>query len=324
MMKRITALLLLISILLGVPVSADTGMPVEMVHGFSDTASAPMAAAEPLGLMSFSDGSPGIQSTSTTIKSLDDFQNYNQFEAFLDAAENRELSFSEGTAAVEVKYPRSITETLHIHKDFFSAPGIETKELREVGDNYLRIVAKETAPHKTGPERLRYTRFSVLREDVAGSEYLASEVRVRLVVFRGSEISVTPQGHLHTIRRIGEEGFAAPSARIAFKDVEIIQNIEYHFPESMTHPSYGGPCPQEYVKELETLFLKTPSHAPCQDQFTFFLSKMAEKQAKSSHYRFLPPIMLSKTPSGDLTEPPVSRASKQAALWLAILPYGEY
>ncbi|SDZ25024.1 hypothetical protein, partial [Tindallia californiensis] len=278
----------------------------EVVHGFSEKASAPLAAAEPLGLMSFSDGSPGSQSTSTTIKSLDDFQNYNQFEAFLDYAENFEPSFSDGTASVKVVYSEfgddivdgiSQTETLHIHEDFFSTPGIETKELRTVGSGVLYIVVINSRPpgpreSASPPANSMSLNISIVSESVeAESTANGSGYTTRLRVERYSSLYKTPW-HLE------------PHEEIVYPPVlsepKAIQSIEYRFPESMYHPVYGGPSTEEYVKQLEDMFLETPSDLPSQDRFTRFLSKMAEQQAKSSHYRFLPPIIHSKTTTGNL------------------------
>ncbi|SDZ20532.1 hypothetical protein, partial [Tindallia californiensis] len=298
----------------------------EVVHGFSEKASALLAAAEPLGLMSFSDGSPGSQSTSTTIKSLDDFQNLDQFRAFRNAAANDGLYFwRDGTASAKVVYPRSITETIHIHKDFFSTPGkgskVLGKGLHSVTGDYYSIIVQESGSFtgfRPGNAGIRFTELQEFREPGYGPSHTTT-LEIGRIYYVNNPLE-------------GPISISEPSSRSAYRsgypiaNAEMVQSLEYRFPEDIPHPDNSGPCPKEYVKQLEDMFLEAV-HEPDTGNtpfFTLFLSKMAEQQAKSAHYRFLPPLIARASTDGNVTRHLHPWFTGQASDWVGLFPYGQY
>ncbi|SFI39543.1 hypothetical protein SAMN05192551_1171 [Tindallia magadiensis] len=298
----------------------------EVVHGFSDTASAPMAAAEPLGLMSFSDGSLGIQSTSTTIKSLDDFQNLDQFHAFLNATANKGLSFwHDGIATVEVKYRHGITETLHVHKDFFSLPDqnskIHGKGLHSVnGDSYSIIVQEsgDLTGFRSGVAGIRFTELQEVRRAMSHP-------------FRSTRLEIDRIYYVDKSSK-GRYSISEPPRLSAYRgypiaNVEMVQSIQYHFPEGMGHPVYDRvPSPKDYIHELETMLSDTLIE-PNPDEkaiFDLFLNKMAKKRKTSSHYRFLPPVIAQASTDGNVTRDLPPFLTGIASDWVGLFPYGQY
>ncbi|SFH78548.1 hypothetical protein SAMN05192551_10340 [Tindallia magadiensis] len=231
--------------------------------------------------MSFSDGSPSAANTSITIKSLDDFQNFNQFEAFLEAVDNG-LHFSDGTATVEVAYVSGRHETLLIYKELFFAPVARGIALQKENDDTLRIVVQSRNTSSPSITPASASSFSVLKEyDYRNSNkktLAVSEVHPTIYASRG-RFMTNP-------RPAPSPGPGAP-----IKRVEMVRSIDY--------APYEG-----YVSSLEDRILDIRQADPT-DVFVAFLQNLTEnpRDHESMPY-YLPPVIDAKVTSGDVTPPP--------------------
>ncbi|SDZ24693.1 hypothetical protein, partial [Tindallia californiensis] len=288
----------------------------EVVHGFSEKASAPLAAAELQGLMSFSDGSPSASNTPIRIKSLDDFQNFDQFRAFLKALDSGGLHFSDGIAAVEVVYRQGNYETLLIHKEFLFSPVARGKALQTRARDRLRIVVQERGTsgcYARGP--LTGAVFTVL-EDV-NYRHSALDINQNKQKLRVSEVH---QILAHTPNRFTSfptTGLNRATFRKrhghAVKRVEMVRSIDYG--------AYEG-----YVSSLEDMILDTPIDNQS-DLFVDFVQSLFADPSDPSNPKttyYLPPVIYTKMTSGNVTPTVLYYLTNFGSDWVGLFPYGQY
>ncbi|SFI44038.1 hypothetical protein SAMN05192551_1281, partial [Tindallia magadiensis] len=266
-------------------------------------------AAEPLGLMSFSDGSPSAANTSITIKSLDDFQNYNQFEAFLRAVDNG-LYFSDGTASVEVVYTRGnpLKETLHIYEELFFAPVARGKALlrRERSHFYIVVQAAGSAGGTDRPSAAAV--FSVLEQTPGSSSQTLTVSEIHHIAFEN-----TLSSRQVAFKLDGSSRLLGPGHPI--KRVEMVESIDYS--------PYEG-----YVSRLEQMLLDFQGDSEINtdlDAFVAFLQNLTEnpRDHESMPY-YLPPVIRTKVTSGDVTPTVLYYLRRFGSDWVGLFPYGDY
>ncbi|SFI44307.1 hypothetical protein SAMN05192551_1301, partial [Tindallia magadiensis] len=270
---------------------------------------------EPLGLMSFSDGSPSAANTSITIKSLDDFQNFDQFRAFLEAVDNG-LHFSDGTATVEVVYRSGRHDTLLIYKELFFAPVARGKALESVYGDNLRIVVQERgtsrSPTNYGPGRITGAVFSVLE---SRSETKQKDQNTRIQKLEVSEVhqilALTPN-YFKTFPTTNlNRGIFSRGSGHPIKRVEMVRSIDY------------GPY-EGYVSRLEQMLLDLRGDNEINtelDAFVAVLQNLTENPRDHENMPYyLPPVIVRKKTNAFFSPTILSFGLP----WISLFPYGEY
>ncbi|SFI43621.1 hypothetical protein SAMN05192551_1251, partial [Tindallia magadiensis] len=267
-----------------------------------------------------------------TIKTLDDFDNYAQFDAMIKKAKTGTLDFNpDGFIDVAV----SSTETIRIHKEFFSIDSISvtSKTLRRAGSSEKHILVKESGPLKLAsplgqahPKTPRGHRFSILREKRKATSYfdamtttLTSKHTTTLEVEETIFMNGCPSEGVNFV----EPSWFADSYQkrgYPIQNVEIIKMLDYHFPENM-HPGFHPSItPAQYIENLEAMFPKPDINTPPKEQFDQLLTEIA----KDHRYRYLPPLITKSKMDATVTRNINPFISDGVAGWVGLFPYGQY
>ncbi|SFH78603.1 hypothetical protein SAMN05192551_10342 [Tindallia magadiensis] len=238
-----------------------------------------------------SDTSPNLINTYISIKSLDDFQNFDQFRAFLKAVDRGDLRFFDGTASVEVFYNFGdpLKETLRIDEEFLYMPISHGKALQPREGSTFYIVVQETNPTKGMNKASISSVFSVLVEESRNraNKTFFSYPRKTLRLSETNHIALKRNG------RVRREPCLLRQVYLV-KDLKIRHSIDY--------APYEG-----YVSRLEEMMLDVRGDSEINtelDAFVAVLQNLTEnpRDHESMPY-YLPPVIIRNEQGGTLNYP---------------------